>query len=106
MASYMRAIYADGHEEVVRVGPKSLVAFERQYSVSILDYNRKRTLEQTYWPVWHALREVGKEDREFDDWLGDMDKVSAEIDTPDNPVGDEAVNPEPDPTRKVQPSET
>lgn len=106
MAAYMRATYVGGREVVVRVGPKSLVAFERQYQVSMLDYNRVRTLEQTYWPVWHALCEAGEEEREFDDWLGDMERVGAELDTPENPVGDEAVNPEPDPTQKAQLSET
>lgn len=105
MGYFNKATYADGREVVVRVGPKSMVAYERQYKVSLLDYS-KRSLEGTYWPVWHALRESGQEELEFDDWLGVMDSVSAHLDTPDNPIADEAVNPEPDPTQKAQLSGT
>lgn len=106
MAAFMRVTYVDGREVVIRVGPKSLVACERHFQVSMLDFGRTRTIEQFYWPAWHALHEAGKEAREFDDWLGDLDSLKNETDTPDNPVGDEAVNPEPDPTQRAQPSGT
>lgn len=106
-APYQRVTYTDGRELVVRVGPKSQVAWERHFDMSILDYSsRKRTMEQNYWLTWHALVEAGSETREFDDWLGVVNDVKSQTDTPDNPVGDEAVNPEPDPTQRAQLSGT
>jgi hypothetical protein len=104
MASpYQRVSYVDGREVVVRVGPMSQVAWERHFNASVFDYGRKRTMEQTYWMTWHALCESNQETREFDDFLRVVDDINAEIDTPANPVADEAVNPEPDPTQKAQP---
>jgi hypothetical protein len=101
-APYQRVTYVDGREVVVRIGPKSQVAWERHWDASMLDYNRKRTMEQTFWLTWHALCEAGAETREFDEWLAVLDDFKAELDTPDNPVADEAVNQEPDPSRKAQ----
>lgn len=105
-APYQRVTYVDGREVVVRIGPKSQVAWERHFQKSMLDYRTSRTIEQNFWLTWHALNEAKEETREFDDWLGVIDEVKAVIDTPENPVGDEAVNPEPDPTRQVQLSGT
>ena len=105
-SAYMKVLYEDGRETVVRIGPKTYVALERNFSISAFDYSRNRTMEQTYWLCWHALREAGKEELEFDDFLGVLEGVTSELDTPDNPVGDQAVNPEPDPTQSAQPSGT
>jgi hypothetical protein len=102
-APYQRVTYVGGREVVVRIGPKSQVAWERHFDVSFFDRNRKRTLEQNYWLTWHALIEANEETREFDDWLAVVDDYKSELDTPENPVGDEAVNPEPDPSPKAQP---
>jgi hypothetical protein len=105
MASvYMRVTYEDGQSTVVRVGPKTQIAFERHFDVAMFKYERR--LEHMYWMCWHALSQTGTEGRGFDDWLTDVDDVTYQIDTPDNPVGDEAVNPEPDPSQKAQPAET
>lgn len=105
-APYQRVTYRDGREVVVRIGPLSQVAWERHFNTSVLDPMRKRTLEQGFWLTWHALCEANEETREFDDWLRVVDDYKNEIDTPENPVADEAVNPEPDPSRKAQPSGT
>lgn len=105
MASvYMRVTYTDSATAVVRVGPKTQIAFERHFDVAMFNYNRR--LEHTYWMCWHALHETKPDTPEFNDWLTDVDDVVYQIDTPDNPVGDEAVNPEPDPSQKAQPAAT
>lgn len=106
MAQYQRVTYVDGRQVVVRIGPKSLVAWERHFKVSFLDFRQSKSIEQNYWLTWHSLTEAKEETREFDDWLDIVDNYQSVIDTPDNPVGDEAVNKEPDPTRKAQLSET
>lgn len=105
-AQYQRVTYVDGRQVVVRIGPKSIVAWERHFDASLLDFSRPRTMEQNYWLTWHSLTEAKEETREFDDWLEVVDDYKIERDTPDNPVGDEAVNPEPDPTQKAQLSGT
>jgi hypothetical protein len=107
MASvYMRVVYTDGREKVVRIGPKTYVAFERHFSKNAYHLTTGRTMEQTYWLPWHALHEVGEEEREFDDFLSVLEDVTAQRDTPDNPVDEQAVNPEPDPSQTAQPSGT
>lgn len=103
MALYMKAEYEDGRGVVVRIGPKTMVACERHFNLSTFEQNR---YEHTFWKAWHALREAGQEDREFDEWLDVMDIVRAHVDTPENPIADEAVNPDVDPTQKAPPSDT
>jgi hypothetical protein len=103
----MLVTYVDGREVTVRIGPKSQVHYERQFNKTMFDYARgRRSIEEVYWLAWHALREVNEETREFDDFLAVIEDVEPRKDTPETPVDDQAVNPEPDPSRKVQPPET
>lgn len=102
MASiYLKVEYADGSERTVRVGPKAQVLYERRFDDSFFSDARIR-VERQFFMAWAALDVAGDEPGEFDDWLGGIEAVRAETDTPNNPVDDRAVNPEVDPTQKAQ----
>lgn len=108
-APYMKVTYMDGREVVVRIGPKTQVLFERHFpAMSMLDYGRGRgrRIEHHYFLAWAALTEAKEETREFDAFLEVLEDAETVRDTPDTPVGDKAVNPEPDPSLKAQPPAT
>lgn len=99
---YLEVTYEDGRKETVRVGPKTQVLFERHFNISVFDYARKRTIEQTFFMAWQALEVAGQEPPDFEEFIGLIEDVRPTDDTPENPADDKAVNPEQDPTQKAQ----
>lgn len=107
MASfYFEVAYADGRKEVVRVGPKAQVLYERHFGTSFWTYTEERRVEHLHYMTWQALQVAGQTVPEFDDWIDLVEDVSTKVDTPEDPVDDRAVNPEVDPTQKAQQPET
>lgn len=107
MASiYFEVTYTDDRKEVVRVGPKAQVLYERHFGTSFWSFGEERRVEQMYFMAWQALECAGKTPAPFDDFLEQVEDVTSKRDTPDDPADDDAVNPEVDPTQKAQQPET
>lgn len=72
---------ADGSKVTYPVLPKTIVAFERKFSMSLGDLS---TMEHTYWLAWDAestaLKSKGSVTKLFDDWLEDLVDVVVEGD--------------------------
>jgi hypothetical protein len=106
VALYLEVSYSDGKVETVRVTAKAQVYFERHFNISVFDFARARTIEQTFFMAWQSLMLEGREPPEFEKFLDTIDRVEPVQDTPANPADDKAVNPEQDPTQSAQPTET
>lgn len=107
MASiYLKVEYADGRMDTVRVGPKAQVLYERHFGEGFYSYSADPRTEKLYFMAWQSLELAGQKPPEFEEFLDLLEEVTVKRDTPDDPVDDEAVNPEPDPTQKAQPLDT
>ena len=77
--------YDDGREVEAVAKPKDMVAFERQYGVSMADFaseTKAPAMEWLYYLAWSPLHRQGREPRAFDAFLDDVDAIT--------PVEDEA----------------
>lgn len=107
MASfYFEVTYTDGRKEVVRVGAKTQVLYEREFGKSFWTYTEERRVEHLHWITWRALQDAGQKVAEFDSWMDLVEDLATKVDTPEDPVDDRAVNPEVDPTKKAQQPDT
>lgn len=103
---YLRVTYTDEREETVRVGPKAQVLYERNFGEGFFEYSTKPSTEKLYFMAWQSLEVAGKKPPPFEDFLDTLEEVTVKRDTPDDPVDDDAVNPEVDPTQKAQRTDT
>lgn len=103
---YFEVTYTDDSQKVVRVGPKAQVLYERQFGTAFYSFGAERKVEQLFFMAWAALDVAGEQPPPFDDFLDTIEDVKVKPDTPADPVGDRAVNPEVDPTRQAQQPET
>lgn len=73
-------VYDDGREEKVVTKPKDIVAFERQYGVSMPDIFGEGKpvppMEYLYYLAWSPLHRAGTEPRAFDEFLDHVDEVT------------------------------
>ncbi len=70
----------DGTEQLVPVRPRTQVAYERHFKTQL---SNEIGMEQLYWLAWHSAGVVSK----FDNWLDDVDGVTAVVD--DDGEGDD-----------------
>lgn len=103
MASiYFEVTYADDRKQVVRVGPKAQVLYERHFGTAFYAFGQERKVENLFYMAWAALDVAGEKPGEFDEFIDQIEDVSVKPDTLDDPADDQAVNPEQDPTQKAQ----
>lgn len=66
----------DGSEQIVKIRPASIVAFEDHFKMALSDM---KTMEQLYWLAWDAEtrtdRAADKVTKLFDDWINDIEDV-------------------------------
>lgn len=70
--------YDDGREVEAVAKAKDLVAFERQYGVSVAafaDQADPARIEWIYYLAWSPLHRQGREPRAFDEFLDDVDDI-------------------------------
>ena len=78
--------YSDGKTVTRTILPKTLVAFERHFSMGIGAISSETRMEHIFWLAWDAERTVAAATQppadwpEFDDSLGDVVSVNAEDD--------------------------
>lgn len=101
--------YEDGREVEAVAKPKDIVAFERQYGVSLQDFTgrqvqtkdgeqfvREAPMEWMFYLAWSPLHRQGREPRAFDEFLDDVDNVE-EVEEEEPVPFDLAASDEPSP---------
>jgi hypothetical protein len=72
--------YSDGKTVTRTILPKTLVAFERHFSMGIGAISSETRMEHIFWLAWDAERTATGTAKPFDDWLDDVVSVNAEDD--------------------------
>jgi hypothetical protein len=76
-----RVVYDDGREVESVAKPKDIVAFERQYGVSMAaafaDESQPPPLEWLFYLAWSPLHRLKQDPRAFDEFLDDVDSIEA-----------------------------
>lgn len=84
----MTVTYDGGAKASVKTGPKTQVAFEREFNLGLLEAFQsegKMRFEWLYFLAWHASKTASKTQLDFDDWLGTVDTIDVEGDEPVDP---------------------
>lgn len=76
MRMNLNVTYNDGTGADVIVSAPDLVAFERNFNVSMAVFASDSRIEHILWIAWHTLKRHGKTTQEFDPWMETVDQVS------------------------------
>lgn len=59
----------------VRIAPVSMIAYEEEHGIALVEASRSDKLRWFYWITWHTLTAWHGEERSFDEWLVTVDDV-------------------------------
>lgn len=79
MSEKIRITYSDGRVETVKVRLKARVLAEQHFK----GYKSDNVVQASTWIAWWLLKDEGKEDAPYEDWLGKVDDFD-EIDDEDD----------------------
>lgn len=83
----LRVIPSQGEPYEVSVGPKVIVAAERQFAKPFTQIlGQDMSFEALCWTAWKATHVSGLVVKPFDEWLDDIDMIEA-VDEPRVPLG-------------------
>lgn len=98
--------YADGRTVTAKAKPKDLVALERQYGISVAEFDdatHPPRIEFVFYLAWSPLHRGGQEPRAFDEFLDHVDDVTPIEEEPVIPFEKEA-SAEPSPGSASEPA--
>lgn len=70
-----RVVYDDGREVEAVAKPVDIMEYERRYRVSFMQFGDATPLEHVYFLAWAPLHRSGKDPREFDAFMADVDTI-------------------------------
>jgi hypothetical protein len=77
----LRVEYITGDPKEITCSAKDLVAFEDKYNRSVVALEKEMRLTDLFWLAWHSESRTGSTKKDFDNWLDDIEGVTAsEID--------------------------
>lgn len=77
--------YEDGRTVEVRPTPYNIVAFEREFKMSLGQLEKEQRAEHVMWLAWHRLHQIGQEPADFETFLqklGELDGVTSDANPP------------------------
>ena len=73
----LQVVYSDGTTTDVVGKAVDIVAFEREFSISMASLQNEVKLTHLFYLAWHAEHRTGNTKEDFDKWLEGVDMVSA-----------------------------
>lgn len=81
----LKIVKADGTTQVLKVGPRVIVAFERHFKAGYGKALEERRMEHFLWLAWESERVAGLTPQPFDEWINQVDDIEA-VDDDDPPT--------------------
>lgn len=75
MRMILRVELTDGSVEEVTCGARDFVAFEEKYQRSVARFEQELKLTDLLFIAWHSLHRQKKTNKDFDNWLDDIESI-------------------------------
>jgi hypothetical protein len=81
-----RVKYSDGREVEATAKPVDIMAFERVYRVSFMQFSEENPMEHAWFLAWAPLKRTGQDPRDFDAFMADVDSIEVVPEEPPGPT--------------------
>jgi len=75
MRIILRLDFVDGKSKEVAASAADLVAFEREFDLSVTSLQNDTKFTHLLWLAWHSEKRRGETKQEFETWVEDVEMV-------------------------------